>query len=446
MISLSNLVSRIKPLRNVGESSNFLASNFLENTFSLPSGNYWNRGFPNPREPSMVLFGSFSNMVTDVCPTTWGKIPRRLGFLNVNTSGGGNTWVANDYSIMLQRYPIDTFFYLTYKGRLFRLRFNSAANAKIRNTSFWHSTDAGSNWSPVSNSTWIDQSPDGQTINGVFVDWNEPFLNMVEVIPPLMDTLSVAARTSCVAAYGTKRLFSNYTGPTIRLIRASDNVQADFFANVIGQMSTGINNTGISFLNWVSGTSANVVTWYDQSGRGRHLNAESTTRAPVITNDSNCLHLGGGINLSCTNVFDTTTVTNMHVVSCTREIARIENTLINFNGTDIGFSRFSMHTPWSDGVYYWDPWGGNIDQRAQSVANITAVNQKAVMSAYKSTTDNNNGFRINQGTLYVSSGIARAATVAGGLRLTGANHYIYNLIVFNNKLPTVDEDLVERNV
>ena len=95
---------------------------------------------------------------------------------------------------------------------------------------------------------------------------------------------------------------------------------------------------------------------------------------------------------------------------------------------------------WNDGTWYWDPWGGNAGNRANSPANLLAVNTKAIFSGYKG------GFRVNRGTTYTSTQNT-AASVAGGLRLGhGANHYIYNLVVFNNRLSTTDETFMELNM
>jgi hypothetical protein len=70
----------------------------------------------------------------------------RMGFLDA----GGNTWKTgspNSYWDMLAKYPIGTTFRLVHKGNWFQLRFNSAENGQIRNTSFWTTNVGGA--SPV---------------------------------------------------------------------------------------------------------------------------------------------------------------------------------------------------------------------------------------------------------------------------------------------------------
>jgi hypothetical protein len=255
---------------------------------------------------------------------------------------------------------------------------------------------------------------------------------------------SVIASSTCVAAYAMKRLSTAYTGPTARFIRASDSAQSDFYADASGNMTTAFDNIGTNFRTWVSGTSANIVTWYDQTGRGKHITVSTATRPAIITGDSNAVHFTSSTTMTAANLFDTTTVTTMHMIATTREISRVDNGLISLNGNTGDGNRFTCHMPWLDGAWYWDPWGGNAGNRANSPANLLAVNTKAIFSGYKG------GFRVNQGATYTSPQNT-SASVAGGLCLGAlggwsANHYIYNLVVFNNRLSTADETFLELNI
>jgi hypothetical protein len=171
MITLSNLSFKIKPTTTLPIST----SNLLENTFVMT--NYYNPGYPNPYNPTPLQFGNFNNLNVDVAPINWLKIPRRLSFLNLGASG--NTWKVHDYNTLLARYPVGSFFYIVYKGRLFRLRFNGAESPRIRNTSIWHMNL--NTWVETTDTNMLNTSPDGQTINGRFIGWNEPYISIVEV-------------------------------------------------------------------------------------------------------------------------------------------------------------------------------------------------------------------------------------------------------------------------
>ena len=248
-------------------------------------------------------------------------------------------------------------------------------------------------------------------------------------------------RMHCVAAYSMKRLSPTYYGPIIKLFRPSDSNQQDFYGDANGNLTTELNT---SLSTWsLSNVSINVVTWYDQSGRGKHLNTESAVRPVIITSDSNAIHISSGLQMSACNVFDTTTVTDMHFISTLREITRGTNRIISFNGlATADFGRFFIHGPWENGRWYWDS-GDSGTQRVVSTI-TTNVNDKVVFSGYKSSSQGKNGSRINSGTTFLSTGTA-PASVAGGLVLLGASDtYVYNLIVFDKKLTEQDELFLEK--
>lgn len=154
----------------------FALSNIVKSTYVHPSGVYWTPGFPNPSTPSSVFLSSCSNITVDACPSGWTKIPRKMSVYNVGVNGAaGNVWKSNDYSTMLSRYPVDTFFYLVYKGKFFRLRFNSAENAQIKNTNFWYSTDFGTTWLDIPSSTgYLDEG---------WMYGSSPYISVTEVFP-----------------------------------------------------------------------------------------------------------------------------------------------------------------------------------------------------------------------------------------------------------------------
>lgn len=71
--------------------------------------------------------------------------------------------------------------------------------------------------------------------------------------------------------YALNKMVTSYTGAAITLIRASDSDTEDF-----GFLADGRFNLP-AYLTWVSGTTAKVTVWYDQSGNG--FNATQTTEA-----------------------------------------------------------------------------------------------------------------------------------------------------------------------
>ena len=106
---------------------------------------------------------------------------------------------------------------------------------------------------------------------------------------PPIDRLSSTTQTAMLGtgksagAYGTKLLYSGYTGPIMNIRNATTTTTADFYADVYGNLGTGANGTGTSLATWLNGAVAQIVTWYDQTGNARHATG-STGNYPTLSN------------------------------------------------------------------------------------------------------------------------------------------------------------------
>lgn len=114
------------------------------------------------------------------------------------------------------------------------------------------------------------------------------------------------------------------------------------------------------------------------------------------------------------------------------EISRTGSFGVNFNGNNqASTGRFSMHIPWENGVWYWDPNDVGVN-RVVSAITTTSVGAVTEASAYKSSTISSNGLEVN-GAKYQSSGFS-AGTVTNGLLLgTSTDTRIQYFIVFDSK-------------
>ena len=83
---------------------------------------------------------------------------------------------------------------------------------------------------------------------------------------------------SPVLALSTRRINSGYTGPLIRLRRSSDSTEQDFGSGL--GMGETIDYSAID--TFLKGSTAHVVKWYDQSGRGRDLQQQTASRQPTF--------------------------------------------------------------------------------------------------------------------------------------------------------------------
>jgi len=86
--------------------------------------------------------------------------------------------------------------------------------------------------------------------------------------------------TSPFAAWSMRRMCSTATN-ALRLRRSSDNTEQDigFSGSTVG---SGLDTSAIS--SFVGSNSAYVVTWYDQTGNGKHLTQATTTKQPRLVN------------------------------------------------------------------------------------------------------------------------------------------------------------------
>jgi hypothetical protein len=81
-------------------------------------------------------------------------------------------------------------------------------------------------------------------------------------------------------AYSTRLIRSAYTGPVVRVRRNSDSTQLDFISDVTGNLSNV--SSAVSIASWLSATTGNVSTWYDQSGGSNNFTQSITSQQPQI--------------------------------------------------------------------------------------------------------------------------------------------------------------------
>lgn len=92
---------------------------------------------------------------------------------------------------------------------------------------------------------------------------------------PLLSQLSAPA----VGAFSL-RAVNGTTARAVQVKRQSDNATQDFWADRRGNLLTAP-VTGQTLGNWLGGSTGNVVTWYDQSGSGRHATGTQATIRPT---------------------------------------------------------------------------------------------------------------------------------------------------------------------
>lgn len=90
--------------------------------------------------------------------------------------------------------------------------------------------------------------------------------------PLALDSLT----SGLLSAWSVRKLITAYAGSCMRVRRSSDSAEQD-----IG--FSGEHFDAAAFSSFVGGGSGAVVTWYDQSGAGKHFTQATTSKQPTVT-------------------------------------------------------------------------------------------------------------------------------------------------------------------
>lgn len=99
---------------------------------------------------------------------------------------------------------------------------------------------------------------------------------------PVLNKIAVSTLSAAMAIFSMRLAKKNYTGPMVKVRRGSDNAEADFYADVDGQLGTTYNGEGTSVDAWLDGATGFVVTWYDQSPNARHATNTTPSTQPGL--------------------------------------------------------------------------------------------------------------------------------------------------------------------
>lgn len=97
-----------------------------------------------------------------------------------------------------------------------------------------------------------------------------------------VNKLSTYSQNNCTAAFSTRLLISNYTGPMLNIRRGSDDATQDFYGDINGTLGTTFGGNGLSLIDWLNSATGYVTTIYDQSGFGRNVIQTTTSQQPTI--------------------------------------------------------------------------------------------------------------------------------------------------------------------
>ena len=178
----------------------------------------------------------------------------------------------------------------------------------------------------------------------------------VIIIPPttFLNFVSSDCKNSTMAIYGMCRYVPNYTGAIVTIRNEITNISMSFYSsNYTTTLIQNSNNTGLTLASWLGTSNGRISAWYDQSGRGINLIQATNSKQPLILYDnainSYYVKLTNSYNLSGGNVFPTSTITDMHMVTKSKDVIPSMSYLLTLNGNNTNSpGRFSAHWPYGN--------------------------------------------------------------------------------------------------
>lgn len=179
--------------------------------------------------------------------------------------------------------------------------------------------------------------------------------NQFPALPPLhlLDNEDLLDEISF--AYAMRVLKSDYEGPLVRLRRASDNAEQDFYCNAEDKVDVAAIDT------WSNGANVFVSIWYDQSGENRNAVQNNNALQPQFFSDPVVPYFVGDGNNDFLRVEGT-----INEVVPGGKNASITGVYWATNRADSAFGsvnqaspqdndRWLTHFNWSNGQVFFDP-------------------------------------------------------------------------------------------
>ena len=180
---------------------------------------------------------------------------------------------------------------------------------------------------------------------------------------------------NAAAAFSLRALNSNYTGPLVRVRRASDNAEQNILATYDGELNV---NALAAFC---AGTNGFIVRWYDQSGSGNDAVQATTANQPKIYDSATGVVTENGKPAFETDGTDDVLTTAGVNCASNFQLALVGATLSG------GFGYFTNLASSDDGIEilnFGTSYRFSIEGNDDTIA-ITLGNQSVAMFAYEGT-------------------------------------------------------------
>jgi hypothetical protein len=262
----------------------------------------------------------------------------------------------------------------------------------------------------------------------------------------LRDKLSISNQSQIQCAFSIRLLNSLYTGAVINIRRSSDNVTSDFYGSTDGLTLKTSGN--ISYTTWIGASTGYVVTWYDQSGLGRHATQTNTSYQPVLDFTSKWITFNGSnqfMDLPSMSYLNGSAYTYSMVTKRTST----KNSNIIIGGLAVS-TNTNLHIGWVNGVSgLWRTAHYNNDADF-AVTGLLPSNVELITGTY--TLNGNREVWVNGASLSRLSSGSTGALSSIGTQYIGKFYTsqwyqgnISEIIMFNAASTSIDREILEQD-
>lgn len=175
-------------------------------------------------------------------------------------------------------------------------------------------------------------------------------------------------KTNLGICFSMRKLIKDYTGPLLRLRRATDNNERNFYSH-----DSNILLDVASISTWAGSSELYITIWYDQSGFERHaIQNKYNKQARFINNSSMPYWYGDGVNDYLEVNTSIQNLTKQGAEGSVLCILKATNKSQHTFGVLTGRNRWSSHINWTNSNMYFDP--GLCCNSSRNTANSVNVN------------------------------------------------------------------------
>jgi hypothetical protein len=242
--------------------------------------------------------------------------------------------------------------------------------------------------------TFVGYAQDVQTLPTTGTPIGLSNFRGIEKRSSIYDGLSSNVLSNMNVVYSMRLVNPNYKGPALRVRRANDNVQADFYASPLGNLRVGSNvgsNPPIPLPTWLGSNQGFVTTWYDQVG-SNHATQTTTGLQPEIVwyAGSNFLYFKGAL-------------TGFTMTTSNAPVTMLANLNTHTNATGYNTIMATLSTDSSWRIFNNNIFGAGVIENTTNYATtdyLTTSNSFVYLNSNYTKFNANANFTLGTGNIY----------------------------------------------